>query len=653
MEVWVHIVTFLAWTLGVAALTWTICARCSSKSSDASEDHFIAARALKWYIVAGSLMLTNLSTEQLVGLNGNIFADGCLAGVWWEAGAALAMLITATIVLPRYMTLGLATTSGFLGKRYDSAVRTLVAAVFLVYYVLVLNPTVLYTGALAIRTIFDLDIVPLWVISTVIGLLGAVYALAGGLRAVAISDSLNALGLLAFGLWVPIAALCTLPGGISTLFEDPNVLRSFVATSQVYSEETGSRSWKEPSVPWHVMITGLALSNMYYWSTNQVIVQRVLAAESLAQGQKGVVFAATMKVFGFSFLCMPGLIAIIFVKHGVTINGQVFEVETADQVYPQLVKAVMPTWSLGCFSAVLLGSVLSTFNSALNSAATLFGLEMYKAFVHPEASSRAVVRVSTTFGACAALLSFLIAPQLANVKTIFAWLQQANTVVSVPILTVFVVGILTSLPDAFAAKIGFAVAVVFSIAGQFVPGIHYLHIFFICFCFGVLSMLAVTHVKPLRRLLRGEVPLVPYVDATTDAMVDLSTWAYLPWVVTAILIVLAALVWALQVGESSLFYTFVAMWLATALTLLVLPSRPRTRQTTATTIKAADHVAGPAPDNGIDVLPVARAENGHVYDPGLPRLLGRNTGGVPCEVGGAASPIDKASGPSSPTVATS
>mmetsp|Transcript_173335 Transcript_173335/g.550241 ORF Transcript_173335/g.550241 Transcript_173335/m.550241 type:complete len:558 (+) Transcript_173335:124-1797(+) len=411
-------------------------------SSNATEEHFAGGRSLKWYVCAGSLMLTNLSTEQLVGLNGAVFQDGCLAGIWWEAGAALAMIVTATVFLPKYFALGLTTTTGFLGERYDLLLPTMVSVIFLLYYTLILCPLVLYTGALAIRDIFDLDL-PLWVVSTAIGLLGAAYALFGGLTAVAVSDCLNGIGLLIAGLWVPIAALQVLPGGLISLFEEgSSYLQPLVATSMTVPPDTDG-SFREsgvPSVPWHVTLTGLALTNMYYWSTNQVIVQRVLAAESLSNGQKGVLFAAIMKVVGFTMLCLPGIIGIMMVKGDAIVNDRVFEVGKPDEVYARIVKAVMPEWSFGFVAAVLLGSVLSTFNSALNSASTIFGLEIYQIYINPEAADGRIVMVSTIFGALLTLLSFVIAPQLAHVGGIFNFLQKMNSIVSLPIVTVFVRG---------------------------------------------------------------------------------------------------------------------------------------------------------------------------------------------------------------------
>eukprot|EP00928_Gymnodinium_smaydae_P033542 TRINITY_DN24000_c0_g1_i1.p1 TRINITY_DN24000_c0_g1~~TRINITY_DN24000_c0_g1_i1.p1 ORF type:complete len:659 (-),score=87.46 TRINITY_DN24000_c0_g1_i1:255-2177(-) len=576
-ELALHIVTFLIWTCGVAGTTYIICKRYMGSSENAAEDYFAGGRALKWYVIAGSLMLTNLSTEQLVGLNGAVFKDGCLVGIWWEAGASIAMVVTASLFLPRYMALGLTTTTGFLGERYDLIMRTLVSIIFLLYYAVVLCPLVCYTGALAIRNIFELNGVPLWVISTVIALLGAAYALFGGLKAVAVSDCLNGLGLILIGFWLPIAALQLLPNGFSSLFEEPSYLKPLVEQSQIYDDASRTRFSGIASVPWHVTFTGLTVANMYYWSTNQVIVQRVLAAESLAQGQKGVLFAAAMKVVGFAFLCIPGIVGILMVKHRVVINGEVFQVRRSDELYPSLVRAVMPTWSLGLFAAVLLGSVLSTFNSALNSATTIFGLEIYKIYINREAKDEKVVNVATIFGASLTVLTFVVAPQLENVDSIYTFLQRMNTVVSLPIVTIFFVGIATAMPDAFAAKVGFAVAVVACAIGQVWDGLHYLHLFFAIFAVSVFAMGLATYVPFIRRACcREPVPLA-YSDAKNKALVDMGQWSFMLPIIALIMASLALLIVSLHLGSAWLFCTFWGFWGIVIVTLMALPSQTRSK----------------------------------------------------------------------------
>jgi len=568
-----QIATFLAWTMSVGALTWFICRRYLASTGNASDDFFAGGRALSWYVVAGSLMLTNLSTEQLVGLNSVIFTDGCLGGTAWETFAALAMCVTAMIFLPRYLRSGKPTTTGFLGSRFDLRTRTFVSAVFLAFYAIGLCPIVLYTGALAIRNIFDLQSIPLWVVSSAIGIVGACYALFGGLKGVAISDCLNGIGLVFVGLWVPIAALEKI-GGIRALFADPSYLRPLVAVSQVYDEDkNGLRESGVPSVPWHITLTGLMLTNLYYWSTNQLIVQRALAAKSLAEGQKGILFAASMKVVGFTFLCVPGLIAIIMVNKGVKIDGELFTVTKADEVYPELVKAVMPTWSLGFFAAVLLGSILSTFNSALNSASTLFGLEIFKVYIRPDASDIQVVRSATIFGSVLTIASLVLAPQLVHVKSIFGFLQLVRTWASLPIVTIFIVGIGTKMPDAFAAKVGICVGLAVYSCSQLIKGVHFLDIFFFCFCISLASMLVATYVPVLRKCFCQEPKPIPYEESIDDVKVDMSPWFSLYRVVCGIVLVIAFLTVALQMGSAPMCALSGVLWVAGTATLMALPAR--------------------------------------------------------------------------------
>eukprot|EP00418_Pyrodinium_bahamense_P061159 CAMPEP_0179186336 /NCGR_PEP_ID=MMETSP0796-20121207/92418_1 /TAXON_ID=73915 /ORGANISM="Pyrodinium bahamense, Strain pbaha01" /LENGTH=560 /DNA_ID=CAMNT_0020890325 /DNA_START=302 /DNA_END=1980 /DNA_ORIENTATION=- len=545
----VHLTTFAVWTVGVAVVTFFICRAMSSgqQEQSASEEFFAGGRSLPWYVVSGSLMLTNLSTEQLVGLNGTVFKDGCMVGSAWETFAAFAMCITATVFLPRYQKSGLTTTTGFLGERFDTTVRTIVACVFLVFYACVLCPMVLYTGALAFQNMFDLQNIPLWMVSTFIGFVGACYALFGGLRAVAVSDCLNGVGLIIVGLWVPIAGLTKI-GGLSGFFAEENAdhLKALAATCPVRESGGHARSEAIPTLPWHVNLTGMMLMQLYYWSTNQLIVQRALAAVSLAEGQKGVLFAAIMKVVGFTFLCVPGVLAIIMERQEVLVDGKPFTVEKTDTAYPKVVRAVMPIWCLGFFAAVLLGSVLSTFNSCLQSASTLFGLEIYKVYIAPEADDDRTVNVATGFGVSLTLLSFVIAPQFSHIETIFDFLQKLKTMASLPIISIFLLGISTLRPDAFAAKCGIAAGGLAYVVGVW-PGalldMHYLHSYFLCFVVAAVVTMLAADSRSFRDLMKcfapGEEP-EHCGEESGKAVVDSSPWkaVYRMCLIVCILVVL-------------------------------------------------------------------------------------------------------------------
>lgn len=573
-ELALHVATFLTWTVLVAIGTYVICKRLFPSKASASEDYFSGGRQLTWSIIAGSLMLTNLSTEQLVGLNGVVFRDGCLAAMGWETFAAIAMCATAGIFVPKFLSLGLATTTGFLGERFDLLVRTIVSSVFLLFYAFGLCPMVLYTGSLALRNIFDAQ-VPLWVVCLIIGVIGACYALFGGLKAVAVSDCLNGVGLLIVGLWIPLAALSKL-GGLSALFEKPEYLQPLVGIGNI-ANKTGIREPGEVSLPWHTYVTGLTLMNVYYWSTNQLIVQRVLGAKSMAHAQKGVLFAAVMKVAGFVFLCLPGIIGMIFVNKG-EVDGKKFTLNKADEVYPEIVKLVMPTWSLGFFAAVLLGSVLSTFNSALNSASTLFGLELYKIYTFQrrdrlieEPSDDEIVKVSGFFGASLTVASILIAPQLESVETIFDLIQRVKTLCSLPIITIFVIGISFKLPDAFAAKAALVIGSVIYAGWHFVvKQPHFLHQYFGSFILASVVMFAATYLQPVRRCCGQDEPQ-PYMENKGLSKVNTTQWHVLNPMIAMVAALVFLLTVALQFGSITLFLIFIFAWCIGLLLLICTP----------------------------------------------------------------------------------
>jgi SSS family solute:Na+ symporter len=228
---------------------------------------------------------------------------------------------------------------------------------------------------------------------------------------------------------------------------------------------------------------------IFYWSTNQVIVQRAMAAKSLAEGQKGVLFASAMKLVGPIMLCLPGVIAL---------HMPDLIIEKQDQVYGAVVRHVLPDWSLGLFAAVLMGSILSSFNSALNSASTLFSLQFYKGYINKDASDHEIVSTGRVFGIGLALASIIIAPLLSQLESIFQYLQKVNGIYSVPIIAIFLLGILTKHIPAIGAKIGMAVGFISYAYFVFSPveNFHWLHTYFISFTWSIMVMLLIGYLKP-------------------------------------------------------------------------------------------------------------------------------------------------------------
>ena len=514
------LISFIIATAAVAFFTYTIVQR-MKRSDNATEEYFTGGRALSWPVVAGSLLLTNLSTEQLVGLNGDVFGDKALVGVAWEALAAFAMIATALIFLPRYLASGFTTTPAFLEKRFDKTTRSMVSGLFLFGYVTVLLPVVLYTGSLALKGMFDLNF-PLWMIVATIGILGSSYAIFGGLKSVAVSDTLNGVGLLIGGLAIPALALVKLGdgsffSGLSTLFNtNPEYLEVLTQTNI---------DDKVVTVPWPTLFTGMMFIQVFYWSTNQVIVQRAMAAKSLSEGQKGVLFASAMKLVGPVMLCLPGIIALHMTD--------VLDISKQDQVYGAVVRHVLPDWSIGLFAAVLMGSILSSFNSALNSASTLFSLQFYKGYINQTATDEQIVATGKKFGMGLAVASICIAPLLAQMESIFNYLQKVNGLYSVPIIGIFILGIATKHVPAIAAKLGmiagmaaysfFTFVNVKGVPTFFANGdgdLHWLHGYFISFILAVGVMLVIGHFNP------KSAEEIAVSDQRDPAPVDMTPWEH-------------------------------------------------------------------------------------------------------------------------------
>lgn len=411
---------------------------------DSSEAYFLAGRSLTAWVIAGSLMLTNLSTEHLIGLNGDAF-NHTIAVMAWETTAALAMVLAAMYFVPRYLKIGLTTIPEYLAHRFDSKTRVIASLLFLFSYAAAILPVVLLFGAAGIENLFDvsatLGISPVqskWLIVWGVGSLGSMYAIFGGLKAVAISDTINGIGFLFMGLLVPFLALYYLGDG--------SVLAGF---EQVYTAENEKFdiTGDEPGsfLPFGVLFTGMIVNQVFFWCTNQSIIQRVLGAKSLKEAQKGVLIAAGFKLLGPFAIVLPGVIAYHMFKD--TLGSEDYL-----QAYPMLVKTVLPAALTGLFAAVMVGAVLSTFNSVLNSAATLFSEGIYKTLINPDSQGRRQVVVGRSCSTVLAIAAMLVAPIIDTSGSLYIYLQQINATFFGPMLAVILCGLLTSWATPLAAK---------------------------------------------------------------------------------------------------------------------------------------------------------------------------------------------------------
>jgi solute:Na+ symporter, SSS family len=525
-----QIASFILFTLLVGLISYIATRK---TREDTADGYFLGGRSLTGVVIAGSLLLTNLSTEQIVGLNGAAFKEGLLV-MAWETLAAIAMVVTAIVLLPRYLKGGIATVPQFLEDRYDKWTKTLTSGLFLSGYMIVLLPIVLYSGALAINTMFDIPellgvshTVALWISVWSIGLIGSVYAIFGGLKAVAVSDTLNAVGLLIGGMLIPIFGLMAIGDGSITAG-----LTTLVETNP---EKFNSMGGSDASVPFGTIFTGMMLVQLFYWGTNQAIIQRALGAKDLREGQIGLILAAFIKILGPLIVVLPGIIA--FHLFGDTL-------ENPDEAYPLLVSQVLPDYLLGFFAAVLFGAILSSFNSALNSSVTLFGLDIYKSHINTEATEKKVVRMGKAFGIVLALFSMCIAPLIANAPAgLFGYLQEINGCYSIPILTIIVVGYLTKYVPAIAAKVAMVSGVVLYSISQFIlkPYVvgpdnypHFLHVMAVLFVLNVLVMLVIGKLAP-----RATAYSLNYSED-----VDVTPWKYVTYAGAGITVIVVGIyVW--------------------------------------------------------------------------------------------------------------
>ena len=520
--------TFIGFTALVAIISYYKTRNTEESSSDG---YFLGGRSLTAGVIAGSLLLTNLSTEQIVGLNGAAYQSG-LSVMVWETLAAIAMVVTAIFLLPRYLKGGLTTVPGFLAKRFDVTTKTLTSGLFLTGYVVVLLPVILYSGSLAISGMFDVPELlgvthtqSIWICVWGIGVIGSIYAIYGGLKAVAFSDSINAIGLLIGGVMIPIFGLI--------MIGDGSIIDGLSIITTENPDKFKSMGGKNDPVPFYTIFTGMMLVQLFYWGTNQQIIQRALAAKDLKEGQKGLLLASFIKILAPLIVVLPGLIAY-----------HIFEgnLESADSAYPMLVKKVLPTAWVGFFAAVLFGAILSSFNSVLNSSVTLFGLDIYKQHINKDANEKTIVKYGKTFGVILAIVAMFIAPLIANAGSLFDYLQKVNGIYSIPILTIIIVGYTTKYVPAIAAKIGlfsgcllYITYMIFDIYSPKVfSELHFLDVLAILFVLNIFIMLIIGFFKPREKA---------YVQEYTK-QVDITPWKYLkPASITICVIVIGVYIY--------------------------------------------------------------------------------------------------------------
>jgi len=472
---WLDVTVFAAFFVIVVGVSLY-----KSRREKTGEDFFLAGRGLVWPLIGFSLIAANISTEHFVGMSGQGAGVAGLAVASYEWMAAITLIIVAAFFLPKFLRSGIYTIPEYLEYRYNPAARGIMAFYLVVVYIAVSISAVVYTGALALHTVFDMDLVKaVWLI----GAIAAIYTTWGGLKAVAWADLFQGSGLILGGLLTLVLGLKAVGGVGAFLSANTDKLHMIMPSDH-------------PVIPWTTLVVGLWIPNFYYWGLNQFITQRTLAAKSLRQGQLGIVLAAFLKLTIPFIIIMPGIISWQLFKGQLTAPGV-----STDQAYPLLIKNLVGPGLRGFILAAIAGAVISTLGSLLNSVATLLTMDLYKRHIKKDASGESLVKIGRWATLVFVLAVCLIAPQLGNpkFKGIFNYIQEFQGYISPGILAAFVFGLFNKRTPASAGISALVLSVpIYGLLQWRAGQIAFLNRMAITFVILLVVMAVITLVKPLK-----------------------------------------------------------------------------------------------------------------------------------------------------------
>ena len=443
--------TFVLFTVLVAVIAYL---KTKGDDQTTAEGYFLAGRGLPGIVIAGSLLLTNISAEQLVGTNGQTWFSN-MSPMAFEVVAACCLVIMALYFAPRYLKSGVATVPQMLGIRYDRSTKLWFSIAYIGLYLIVQLPVILYSGSLVFENIFGVSsllgcskLQSIVIICIAISVIGSIYAIFGGLKAVAVSDTVNGALLIVGGFMIPFIALHVL--GVATGGSGIAIGDGFRFLMDNYPDKLNSISpanAEAPYVPWPTVFLGLLFLCTQSWCTHQSFIQRVLAADGLKEAQKGALYCAFMKILGFLYLALPGVIAYALFE----VQGN--QVTVMDDAYPQLIAQVVPAPLMGFFAAVMFGAIISSFNSVLNSINTMFTMDIYADFINPDASQEHLVKVGKRAGIVFAVITTCVGPLIyffpAGLKT---FLDSLVMLIGLPVLSGVLGGFVFKHLPKYAAK---------------------------------------------------------------------------------------------------------------------------------------------------------------------------------------------------------
>ena len=452
----IDIVVFSLYAILILSIGLYVSRQKEGKSKSA-EDYFLAGKSLPWWAIGASLIAANISAEQFIGMSGSGFALG-LAIASYEWMAAITLLVVGKFFLPIFIEKGLYTIPEFIEKRYSSNLKTILAVFWIALFVFVNLTTVLFLGGKALDTIIGSGDGSILLTSIVgLALFAAAYSLWGGLAAVAWTDVVQVVLLIFGGLLMTYFALSNVTDsgsfvdGLKYIYDKaPERFSMILSKGEIITPNGRDAWWDLPGLA--VLIGGMWVANLYYWGFNQYIIQRTLAAKSLEEGQKGIVFAAFLKLIIPLIVVLPGIIAYVMNLDPETgqLNMALLSNEgflgTAgnianDNAAPWLIKNFIPVGLKGLILAALAAAIVSSLASMINSTSTIFTMDIYKSTINKKADDKQMVKVGRLTGLVALIIAMILAPQLGSLGQVFQFIQEYTGVVSPGILAVFLMGL--------------------------------------------------------------------------------------------------------------------------------------------------------------------------------------------------------------------
>jgi len=585
-----------------------------SRHEKTSEDYFLAGRGLSWWLIGFSLIAANISTEQFIGMSGSAAKWLGMAIASYEWMAAITLVVVGFFFLPKFLQAGIYTIPEFLEYRYNATARSLMALFMVLIYVFVTFAAVVYSGAIVVKTLFGGQQI-LGIQITIpsacwlIGILAAIYVISGGLKACAWADLLQGSALIVGGAIILVLAMKALGSATAETVPELATIDPAAGAWERFRELNAHKMHmvlprKDPEIPWTALVLGLWIPNFYYWGLNQYITQRTLGSKSLAEGQKGIVFAAALKLIIPFIIVFPGIIAFNLYKgemktEAINNNAEIlatFENVRAnpaganiafkfDQQFPQmyettaeemvafnaavagiqtpagddryeineailgtvkdqnkelpkaqrvkiqntllgykfdsafalLIKNVVPIGLRGLVLAAIMGAVMSSLASMLNSASTIFTMDLYNKYIKKGASQSNLVLTGRICVGIFAVIGCLIAPLLDNPKFggVFKYIQEFQGYISPGILAVFVFGFLVRKAPPITGVVGLILnPIVYFLLAQVFPKMAFLDRMALSFFAVLVVMAVITLAKPLKEPVKF--PRRSEIDLTTS-----------------------------------------------------------------------------------------------------------------------------------------